>query len=202
MLIFLELFLTFFKIGAFTFGGGYAMLPLIQEEVLKKEWLTNADMMNFIAVSESTPGPFAINIATYVGSEVGGNGSNIFYSVLGSFCATLGVVLPSFIVILIIARMYQKFKSSRVVMGAMSGLRPAAIGLIGSAIVSSAITVFAPAAKNIYDVFSHSINPVALGSSVVIFALSLFLALKKKHPILIIVLSAVLGIAVGYIFKI
>ena len=100
-MIFLELFWTFFKIGAFTFGGGYAMLPLIQESVSAKGWLAMEELVDFVAVSESTPGPFAINIATYVGMETGG--------VFGAVCATLGVVMPSFIVILIVARFYQKF---------------------------------------------------------------------------------------------
>ena len=95
-MIYLELFLTFLKIGAFTFGGGYAMLPLIQDAVLQNKWSTQEEIIDFIAVSESTPGPFAINMATYVGSQTGG--------VLGAVCATLGVVLPSFIVILIIAK--------------------------------------------------------------------------------------------------
>ena len=91
MNIFLDLFLTFFKIGAFTFGGGYAMLPLMQEEVLAHKWMPLEDVVNFIAVSESTPGPFAINMATYVGSEVGG-AFGLAGSIFGSFCATFGVV--------------------------------------------------------------------------------------------------------------
>ena len=103
MMAFLTLFLTFFKIGAFTFGGGYAMLPFIQQEVLNHNWVAEADLINFIAVSESTPGPFAINMATYIGSQVGGD-YGFWGSIFGSFCATMGVVLPSFIVILIVAR--------------------------------------------------------------------------------------------------
>ena len=122
-MIYLELFLTFLKIGAFTFGGGYAMLPLIQEEVAAHNWLDSASLVNFVAVSESTPGPFAVNIATYVGAETGG--------VFGSFCATFGVVLPSFVIILIVAKCFEKFRSSRIVSGCMTGLKPAVIGLIG-----------------------------------------------------------------------
>ena len=106
-MIFLTLFLTFFKIGLFTFGGGYAMLPLIQEEVIAHDWMSMEQLVNFVAVSESTPGPFAINIATYVGTETGG--------LLGAFCATLGVVMPSFTVILIVAQFYEKFKESKTV---------------------------------------------------------------------------------------
>ena len=133
-MIFIELFFTFFKIGLFTVGGGYAMLPLIRTEVLSKGWLTAEEIVNFIAVSESTPGPFAVNIATYIGSVRGG--------AAGAACATLGVVLPSFLIILAIARCYKKFKSSKIVAGLMSGLKPAVIGLIAAAVLTVGKTVF------------------------------------------------------------
>ena len=94
-MIYLTLFWTFFKIGLFTFGGGYAMLPLIQQYVLGFNWLSEEELVNFVAVSESTPGPFAINIATYVGSSQAG--------VLGALCPTFCVVLPAFVIILIVA---------------------------------------------------------------------------------------------------
>ncbi len=185
-MIYLELFLTFLKIGAFTFGGGYAMLPLIQEEVLAHGWMDLSDLVNFIAVSESTPGPFAINIATYVGSEMGG--------FLGAACATLGVVLPSFVIILIVAKCYEKFKESRIVKGCMSGLKPAVVGLIGGAIVSVVAAVFFPGG------FSLSVlSGVPFYFSLAVFALAVVLAFKKVHPILIICLSAVLGLAGGYL---
>lgn len=186
MNIFLELFLTFLKIGAFTFGGGYAMLPLIQEDVLAHGWMELESLVNFIAVSESTPGPFAINIATYVGSQVGG--------VFGSFCATFGVVLPSFVIILIVAKFYEKFKSSTVVKGCMTGLKPAVIGLIGSAAVSIATTVFAPLGFKL-SIFTGLDFYVSL----IIFAISVVLVFRKLHPIIIICLSAVLGITAGYL---
>lgn len=185
-MIYLELFLTFLKIGAFTFGGGYAMLPLIQDAVLQNKWSTQEEIIDFIAVSESTPGPFAINMATYVGSQTGG--------VLGAVCATLGVVLPSFIVILIIAKCFEKFKSSMIVKGCMSGLKPAVIGLIGFAAVSIAITVFIPNAFSI-SIFKDANFYLLLA----IFILCLILAFKKVHPILIICISAIMGIAFGYI---
>lgn len=197
MNIFLDLFLTFFKIGAFTFGGGYAMLPLMQEEVVNHNWMKLADVVNFIAVSESTPGPFAINMATYVGSEVGG-AYGIAGSIFGSFCATLGVVLPSFIIILIVAKCFERFKNSFVVKGCMTGLKPAVVGLIGSAIISVALTVFLPAGFSVASITS-ALTDVSFYCSLVIFVLGTVLAFKKVHPIIIIVLSAVLGIVVGYV---
>ena len=173
-MIYLELFWTFFLIGAFTFGGGYAMLPLIQIEVVNKGWLANEAVVNFIAVSESTPGPFAINMATYVGGEMGG--------IFGAACATLGVVLPSFIIILTVAKCYDRFKNSRLVKGAMSGLKPAVIGMIGTAILSIGKTVF--------------VQPGMLFSAA-LFAAMAVLAFKKVHPIIIICISAAAGIAAG-----
>jgi len=198
-MILLELFLTFFKIGLFTFGGGYAMLPLIQADVLAKGWMENARLVNFVAVSESTPGPFAINIATYIGSERGGEllgsvmGSEIAGSLAGAFFATLGVVLPSFIIILIVARFFEKFKSNKYVQYCMSGLKPAVIGLIGSAVISVGKTVFFPDGV-MMSVFSDVKTYIAL----VIFGVMSVLAFKKVHPIIIICISAILGIAVGY----
>ena len=199
-MIFLELFWTFFKIGLFTFGGGYAMLPLIQEQVVAHEWLSEEAIVNFIAVSESTPGPFAINIATYVGSQVGGaEFGGLGFTFLGSACATLGVVLPSFIIILLVAKFYQQFKNSNTVKGLMTGLKPAAIGLIASAVVSMALTVFIPSG------FSFSIfKGIEFYISAAIFALCTFLVLikrKKIPPVLIICIAAVLGIATGYAFN-
>ncbi len=186
MSIFLELFLTFFKIGLFTFGGGYAMLPLIQEEVLAHKWMEVEEIINFIAVSESTPGPFAINCATYVGMETGG--------VLGAICATLGVVTPSFIVILCVAKFYKKFKESKIVSSVMTGLRPAVIGLIGSALVSMILTVFLP---NGFDFGGIAIPDLLV--SLAIAVVMTILVFKKVHPIIIIVLSAVAGIAAGFL---
>ena len=173
-MIYLELFWTFFLIGAFTFGGGYAMLPLIQIEVVNKGWLANEAVVNFIAVSESTPGPFAINMATYVGSEMGG--------ILGAACATLGVVMPSFIIILTVAKCYDRFKNSKLVKGAMSGLKPAVIGMIGTAVLSIGRTVF--------------VQPGMLFSAA-LFAAMAVLAFKKVDPIIIICISAVAGILAG-----
>ena len=193
MMAFLTLFLTFFKIGAFTFGGGYAMLPFIQQEVLAHNWVAEADLINFIAVSESTPGPFAINMATYIGSQVGGE-FGFWGSIFGSFCATMGVVLPSFIVILIVAKIYDRFRSSKLVKGAMSGLKPAVVGLIANAILGVLVEVFAPAGFA-WSLFTNSAFYISLG----IFAVTVVLAFKKVHPIILICLSAVAGIVFGYL---
>lgn len=184
-MIYIRLLWTFFKIGAFTFGGGYAMLPLVESEVVAHGWIEQ-DIINFIAVSESTPGSFAVNVATYVGEEVAG--------VAGSVCATLGVVLPSFIIILIIAGCYKRFKNSGVVKGCMSGLKPAVVGLIGASVISVGRQVFIPEGFTL-EVFKTSGTYVSIG----ILALALILSFKKVHPVIIIVLSAILGIAAGYI---
>ena len=185
-MIYLELFVTFLMIGAITFGGGYAMLPIIQKEVAAKGWVDAAALVDFVAVSESTPGPFAINMATYVGSEVGG-----FF---GAICATLGVAVPSFVVILIVAKCYDAFRQSKTVKGCMSGLKPAVVGLIGGAVITVGLTVFFPQGVNL-AAFTQLKFYLAAG----ITAVMAVLAFKKVHPIIIICISAVLGIIFGYL---
>ena len=192
-MIFLELFWTFFKIGAFTFGGGYAMLPLMQEQVLAKGWLPLNMIIDFIAVSESTPGPFAINMATYIGSQMGGQ-YGVFGALLGAFCATLGVALPSFVIILIIANIYDKFQQSNAVKGVMSGLKPAVVGLIGSAALSILLSVFVP---NGFDL--SIFTQITFYISLAICIASVIMAFKKVHPIIIILFSASIGIISGYL---
>lgn len=193
---FLELFLTFLMIGAVTFGGGYAMLPMIQEQVALR-WghiIPEEMLIDFVAVSESTPGPFAINMATYVGSVVGGQEGGVGASILGSFCATMGVVLPSFVIILIVAKCYDKFRQSKVIRGCMTGLKPAVVGLIAGAILNVFVTVFFSAGISV-AVFLTPAFYISLG----IFGVMLLLAFKKVHPILLICISAVIGIIVGYL---
>ena len=187
-MIYLELFYTFFMIGAFTFGGGYAMLPMIQSEVSAR-WgnvISEQTIVDFVAVSESTPGPFAVNMATYVGAELGG--------IFGAACSTLGVVLPSFIIILIVAKCYDKFRDSSVVKGCMTGLKPAVVGMIGGAVLNVAMTVFFPAGLTI-----GVLTGAAFYVSLAISAVMLLLALKKVHPIVIVCLSALVGIVAGYL---
>lgn len=185
-MIYLELFLVFLKLGAFTFGGGAAMMPFLEDEVVERGWLTVEQFIDFVAISESTPGPFAVNIATYVGVIKGG-----FF---GSVCATFGLVLPSFVIILLIAKFYNKFKSSRLVTGAMSGLKPVSIGLIAAAVVSIGQAVFFPSGFS-WNVFI-SYNFI---TSLIIFIPMFILCLKKLHPILIVGISGVLGIAFGFL---
>ena len=186
-MIYLELLLTFLKIGTFTFGGGYAMLPMIQEEVKSHGWLDTAELVDFIAVSESTPGPFAVNISTFVGMRTAG--------ILGALCATFGVVIPSFVIILIVARFYEKFRESRVVKGCMEGLKPAVVGLIAAALVTTGQAVFFPA-----GITAGVFTSPAFLCSAGIFIATLVLAFRKLHPILIIVISAALGVLTGWCF--
>ncbi len=187
-MIYLELFLTFLKLGAFTFGGGAAMMPFIQQEAVEKWGFTAEEIINFIAISESTPGPFAVNIATYVGAEKGG-----FF---GSVCATFGLVLPSFIIIFIIAKCYDKFKTNKVVAGAMTGLRPASVGLIAAATVSIGVEVFFGGSFSFSAMLSYEFITAFL-----LFGgmLALCLFRKKTSPIIVIGISAVLGIGICYL---
>jgi len=198
MNIYLDLFVTFFKMGLFTFGGGYAMLPLIQSEVAAHGWLEVEEIVNFVAISESTPGPFAINMATFIGMNQGG--------VLGAAVATLGVVMPSFIIILLVAHFFEKFKNSHVMKGLMTGLRPAAVGLIGAAVITMAYTVLVGSSfGTIFTVTFEGIDFTNPGFyvSILLFLSMAFLSIKKKvSPIPLIGISAAVGILAGYLFNI
>lgn len=179
-MIYIKLFLTFLKIGLFTFGGGYAMLPLIQQEVLSNNWLSVEELIDFIAISESTPGPFAVNVSTFVGMQTAG--------ILGAICATFGVVFPSFVIILIVAKLFDRFQKSRIVNGAMIGLKGAVVGLIGAAIISTGISVFGNAIRtvDVKELITAFIILVALAVG----------AKKKINPIILIVSSAIIGMIV------
>ena len=130
-MIFLQLFLTFFEIGLFTFGGGYAMISLIRDKTLELGWLTEEELLNMIAVSESTPGPIAVNMATFVGSTQAG--------ILGSLVATLGVVLPSFIIILVISIFIRNFLKYKGVQAFLGGVRPCVVALILATAITMAL---------------------------------------------------------------
>ena len=189
-MIFLKLFLTFFEIGAVSFGGGYGMISLVREKVLTHGWMTEEEFLNMIAVSESTPGPIAVNMATFVGSSQGG--------VLGSALATLGVVLPAFIIMLIIASLIRNLLKYKGVQAALGGIRPAVVGLIiataSTMILSSVLGV-----KTLSGGFTLAIPELI--KNIVIFAAVVALATvykklknKKISPILLIVFSGVMGL--------
>lgn len=184
------MFLNFLKIGLFTVGGGYAMLPLITDTVVSKGWLTTEQVMDFVAIAESTPGPFAINVATFVGNlvgraELGGVGG----AALGVLCAVSGLFLPSFTIILIIYKLSSKFMKNKVVKDAFYTLRPTVVALIASAFVSIAAATFL---MNGGD-GTKSMNWFGLAWFVLCFA-ALRGFKKKLHPILVIILSAGVGI--------
>jgi len=166
----LELFLTFFKIGAFTFGGGYAMIPLIQRETVEnKKWITDDDILEIIAIAESTPGPIAINAATFVGYRTCG-----FW---GAFCATFGVVLPSFVIITIISRVLEAFQGLRAVRYAFFGIRAGVLALILKAL------------WNMYKKCPK--GPVAYAVAAMAFIL---VALCKVNVFIVILLCAAVGL--------
>ncbi len=197
-MILFELFYTFFYIGLFTFGGGYAMIPLIEEQIRAHEatWGVSTEALtDFIAVSESTPGPFAINIATFIGSHSAGP--------LGSLCATLGVVMPSFIIILLIAIVMSKIMKNKYVQSGLQGIRPIIVALI----LFTACNFFIKMA--FYQ--GHAINSVeftfdraSLAIFLIVGLFTLIYKQKKKkglNPILILLISAVLGIVIFEVFK-
>ena len=186
MSILLKLYLEFFKIGLFAIGGGMATIPFLKDLGEKTGWFSNAELMNMLAVSESTPGPIGINMATYVGFTVAG--------VPGGILATLGEVSPSIVVIILISMALEKWKQNRYVNDAFYGLRPASTGLIASAALGILITVLFTAADG-------SFGPQIPG---ILFAVILFLLmnyvkpLKKLHPVWFIAFSAVIGIVLKW----
>lgn len=185
-MIYLDLFLTFLKIGAFTFGGGYAMIALIRDAVLTHGWLTEAELLDFIAVSESTPGPVAINMATFVGSSQGG--------IPGAIIATLGVVLPSFIIILIIAALIRNLMKYPSVQAILKGIRPCVVGLIlGTAGILFLSSLFS--FSSVGDPLLPDLRGIGIFAAVAAAAL-LYRRFRKKNlsPILLIGFSALLGI--------
>jgi chromate transporter len=185
-MILLELFLTFLKIGAVSFGGGYAMIPLVTDEVVSHAWMTSEEVMNFIAVAESTPGPIAINMATFIGASEAG--------ILGSMVATLGMVLPSFIIILLIASIVKGLLKFAGVNAFLLGVRPVAVSLIIGTAISMVLSVIF-SIKTVYN----SINFDYKALVIFVFVGGLHFAIKKwkkkaPSPILLIVISALLGI--------
>ncbi len=190
-MIYLQLFLEFFKIGLFCFGGAFGMIPLIEETVITRGWLTESEFFNLIGVCESTPGPIAVNTATYVGSVMGGP--------LGSIAATLGVVLPSFLIILLIASVLKNLTNNKYFKGFMRGVKPVVVALIlstGSLLLLKAIG-FAGLQEFRVDVVSVVILVLLVG---IYFGITR-LWKKKLSAVKIVLLSAGLGVVVSMVFE-
>lgn len=193
-MIYLELFLTFFKIGIVSFGGGYAMLALMRDEIIAHGWLKDEMIKNFIGISESTPGPISINMATFVGSEMGG--------FLGAVCATLGIVLPSFVIILIIASLLKAFMKNPYVSGTLAGAQPVAVGLILATGLSFMISLFLPdfGSKNIASAVTNIEKNSAtyIVAALILVFILIFNKIRKKQPspVLLIGVAALIGMII------
>lgn len=186
-MIFWQLFLSYLKIGFFGFGGGYAMLSLIQNEVVvRHEWMTGAEFADIVAVSQITPGPIAINSATYVGYTVGCQYGGSGWGILGSLIATFAVCLPALTLMILITRFFLHLHRNPWVEGAMRGMRPVVIGLIASAALLLIFPLSSdPAEQNFTDLWSW-----------ILFGVAFWGSLKKVNPILLILLSAAAGIVI------
>lgn len=180
----IQLFIAFFKIGLFTIGGGVASLPLIEVLIVnEKQWLSFEQFSHLVVISEMTPGPIAVNASTFVG--------NMHNGFLGGVVATLGVVLPSFIIVIMLAKIYYKYRELNVVNAVLNGLRPTVVGLIFFATVSITLV----ALFETKDIFSEALNFNVLKIFLLLFYLFL-LKRFKVNPILIIILSGVVGLLV------
>ena len=191
-MIFLELFITFFQIGLFGFGGGYGMLSLIQGEVVHNhEWLTTSEFTNIVAISQMTPGPIGINSATYCGyTAVHNAGFGYWMSILGSFTATLALILPSLILMILIANMFMKYMDTPLVKSVFLGLRPAVVGLLAAA------TLLLMSRENFS---APDVNPWQFWISCFLFAAS-FVGTKffKINPIRMICYAGLAGLLLLY----
>ena len=184
-----QLFLSYLKIGLFGFGGGYAMLSLIQHEIVVQHgWLTASEFADIVAISQITPGPIAINSATYVGYTVGAQAGSVWLGVAGAMVATTAVCLPSLVLMLLIARFFMRLRDNRWMEGAMRCMRPAVIGMIAAAALLLMFPHSAsPAEQNFTDAWSWAL-----------FALVLVGQWRKVNPILLILLSALAGVVIYY----
>ena len=192
-MIYLRLFWEFFQVGLFSVGGGLATLPFLTDLGARTGWFTAADLANMVAISESTPGPLGVNMATYVGFHIGG--------VPGGIIAPLGLVCPSIVVILIIARFLQKFRQSRGVDAVFYGLRPASTGLIAAALLQvCAMSLMFHTAAGPEIAPGQTVSKTelfywpAIALAAVVFLLLNWKPLKKVHPIVFIAASAVAGV--------
>jgi chromate transporter len=194
-MIYLNLFLTFFKIGLFSFGGGYGMIPLIEREIVLNGWITGKEFVEIISISEMTPGPIAINTATFIGYKLGG--------IPGAMLATAGVVIPSLIIILIVFHYFTKFQKYEIVKETICTIKPILLALIIQAVIFVAGNVLLREGKEIKDLlvsFSADklmeiFNPV----TIIITVLSLLvLLLTRLHPIIVILGAGAIGVILHY----
>ena len=182
-MIFLQLFYEFFKTGLFAVGGGLATLPFLEDISQRTGWFTSAQLADMLAISESTPGPIGVNMATYVGFETAG--------ILGSLCATAGLVMPSVILIILISKVLEKFRTNTYVEAAFYGLRPASVAMVASAGIGVAMTTLLNLTASGFAVLRWR----ELVLAAVIVVLTNFVPkVKKFHPIVFIALAAAVGI--------
>lgn len=192
LLLYAEMFARFFCVGLFSVGGGLATLPFLADMGDVTGWFSSADISNMVAISESTPGPLGINMATYVGFQIASD-YGLLFSVLGSVVASIGLVTPSVIIIIIISKILNRFKDSKYVQYAFYGLRAASLGLVSSALISVAkIAFFGVDTVLSADNFLSSLSLPVLILSIFIFILAY--KVKKLHPIALIVFAALVGI--------
>ena len=184
----IELFYVFFLIGLFTIGGGYAMISMIQSEVVSRGWITLQEFHDLLVISESTPGPIAINTATFVG--------NLMYSIPGALVATFACILPSFIIILLIASIFNKFLENKIINAILNGIKAVVVGLI-----------LATALSFLYSIIFINTNPIDIDYiAIIIFGLTIFIAfifktVKKKtlSPYMVLIITGLLGVLLYYI---
>ena len=193
-MILLKLFWEFFKTGLFAIGGGMATVPFLQEISAKTGWYTASQLADMIAVSESTPGPMGVNMATYVGYTVGSQelGGPVM-GVLAAIIATLGLITPSIIVIMIVAYFLKRFRSSKLVDAALYGLRPASVALISAAGVDI-VLIAVLRVESIYKIAQAALSWKALVLAAAVYGATHVKKLKGLHPIWFIAASAVLGV--------
>ena len=184
-MILVRLFLEFCRVGLFSVGGGLATIPFLTDLGERTGWFTPGDLANMIAISESTPGPMGVNMATYVGFHTAG--------VIGGVVATLGLVSSSIVIILVIAGFLQKFRQSKAVDAVFYGLRAASVALITAALLQVAKIALLRPAQGLESAFPYYPNGIAILLAAVIFALVKFTPLKKLHPVCFIGLSALVG---------
>ncbi len=184
-MIYLQLFWSFLLVGLFSFGGGYAALPLIQEQVLEiNQWLTAAEFMDVLTISQITPGPIAINASTFVGVKIAG--------IPGAIVATAGCITPSCIIVLILAALYYRYKGLSMVQGIIKGLRPAVVALIAS----SGVSILTAALFGKEDMLSLSLSDINL-IAVILFAASLFVLRKfRLNPIFAMLAAGAAGVVI------